>query len=321
MANSKITVVIPCYNAENYIVKCFDKLNVQTYRDFDVVIVDDCSTDKSYEKILSVKDNYDFNVSVVKNEKNSGPAISRNVGVKIADGEYIAFCDSDDYYEPNFLEIMLSELIDNDAELAFCGYSVVNEKGEKENRPLPFDKQPENIKESLKVNCDSLCMMLVKADIIKKTPLPDLRNGEDMAVVPLLVQKANKVRLISDCLYNYYRRSGSASQKPSMPVVESLIKSFNYLKDNFDKKYYSELEFIGIKNLLYSAEITLFSVGYKRKTGKKILTDFEKDFPRWYKNDGIKALPSYKKMVLKLLKMRFFFTIRIVALIRSAKIK
>ena len=119
MANSKITVVIPCYNAEKYIVKCFDKLNEQTYRDFDVVIVDDCSTDRSYEKILSVKDNYDFNVSVVKNEKNSGPAISRNVGVKIADGEYIAFCDSDDYYEPNFLEIMLSELIDNDAELAF----------------------------------------------------------------------------------------------------------------------------------------------------------------------------------------------------------
>ena len=76
MANSKITVVIPCYNAEKYIVKCFDKLNGQTYRDFDVVIVDDCSTDKSYEKILSVKDNYDFNVSVVKNEKNSGPAIS-----------------------------------------------------------------------------------------------------------------------------------------------------------------------------------------------------------------------------------------------------
>ena len=54
MANSKITVVIPCYNAEKYIVKCFDKLNEQTYRDFDVVIVDDCSTDKSYEKILSI---------------------------------------------------------------------------------------------------------------------------------------------------------------------------------------------------------------------------------------------------------------------------
>ena len=100
---SKISVIIPCYNAEKYIKKCFEGLEKQTFREFDVIVVDDFSTDNSLNILYEIKQNSKLKIKVIKMKQNVGPGEARNVGIKASDSEYLAFCDSDDYYEENFL--------------------------------------------------------------------------------------------------------------------------------------------------------------------------------------------------------------------------
>ena len=100
-----ISVIIPCFNAEEYIVRCVEKLEEQTFKSFEVIIVDDCSNDNSVKLLEEVRDKSSADISIIKLEKNSGPGVARNVGIKNARGRYLAFCDIDDYYDPHFLRI------------------------------------------------------------------------------------------------------------------------------------------------------------------------------------------------------------------------
>ena len=318
---SKITVIIPCYNAEKYIERCLMALNNQCYKDFKVIIIDDASQDNTVVKIAEVARKVSFEIDFVYNEKNSGPAFSRNRGICLADSDYLCFCDSDDWFDSNFLASMLKRVEADGSDIAFCGYRIVSSNGDEEERPLCCKHSIVNCEEALGLDLDSLCMMLVKAPIMKSTLLPDIRNGEDMAVVPLLISKANKCSVVSECLYNYYRNTQSASQTANMRVVESLVLSFKHVCENLPSSQRELLEYIGIRNLLYPSIITLFTFTYDIKKAKEIIESFETDFPTWHKNVMIKTLPKYKKLVLFFICKRLFFLIRLVALLRSFMIR
>lgn len=314
---NKVTIVIPCYNAENYIDSCIDSLLKQEYQNFNVIFIDDASKDRTVEKLENSVLNCNFDIKILKNKENSGPAVSRNRGILSAVTKYITFCDIDDSYEPNYLSKLLSELEKNDADLAFCGYSVVDEKENKVKRPLSFNGVLTNKIDILKLDVDSLCMLMVKTDIMKDTLLPNIRNGEDMAVVPLLMVKSNNCVAISECLYNYYRRNNSASEKPSMQVVNSLITSFEFIKNHFPEEYLEIEEYIGIRNLLYAGLITLFSFSFDVNVANQILENFEECYPNWKRNQYINELPNYKKIVLKLAGKRIYLGIWFLAWLRK----
>lgn len=314
---NRITVVIPCYNAEEYIDGCIHSLQNQLFSDFEVIFVDDASKDNTVRKLENIALNSNLNIQIIKNEKNCGPAKSRNRGILAATTEYITFCDADDWYEVEFLSTLYKGLKKNNADLAICGYSVVDEKGNKEKRPLNQSCVVEKKEDMLGIDVDSLCMLMVKTTIMKDTLLPDIRNGEDMAVVPLLMMKANKCLVIRECLYNYYRRSGSASETVTMKVVDSFVESFNHIREHFPKGYVEIEEYIGVRNLLYAGLITLFSFSYDIKKANKILGDFEKSYPNWIKNDYIEEMPRYKVVVLKLAHNRYYVAIWVLAKLRK----
>ncbi len=101
------SVIIPSYNREKYIVKALDSLAYQNFRNFETIVIDDCSTDNSYQ--LAVTHPLE-NKTVIKNEVNSERCISRNNGIKAAKGKYICFLDSDDYHLPNHLQVLYDEI-------------------------------------------------------------------------------------------------------------------------------------------------------------------------------------------------------------------
>lgn len=314
---AKVTVIIPCYNVEKYIEKCIRSIDNQSKEGIDIICIDDCSTDNTVNTLMSLKEECVNNIIILRNESNMGPAASRNKGILMAKSEYIAFCDSDDWYDIDFLKLMIGAIEKNDANLAFCGYKVVDENGKKELRPLCAVDKFNKVNEAIKLDVDSLCMMVVKTNIMKATLLPDIRNGEDMAVVPLLIVKAGGFVAVKECLYNYFRRSSSASQKATMKVVKELEKSFKYIEDNFPDGNDLVLEYIGVRNLLYAGLITLFSFSYDVNTAKRITNDFETKHKCWNKNKLIDGMPTYKKIVLKFVSMRWFWAIRLVAMIRN----
>jgi glycosyltransferase involved in cell wall biosynthesis len=314
---AKISVIIPCYNAGQYIDRCFSSIKNQSFNDAQVIFIDDCSTDATLSKLADLQKKYPSEIVVLRNEKNSGPAVSRNKGIIAATSEYTAFCDCDDWYEPDFLEKMLNTLEKNHADIVFCGYHVADEHGNQQSRPISSVCGSLSLSEALGLEADSLCMLMVKSSIMKETLLPDIRNGEDAAVVPLLTVRSQRHAVLSECLYNYFRRQGSASQKPDMRVVDSLVASFEYTKINFPKERIVELEYIGMKNVLYAAVISLFDFSYDTKKANEIISDFEKDFPHWIDNPYFSKLNRYKQVVLKLEHFRCYFMIRLIALFRK----
>ena len=316
-----VTIVIPCYNVAKYIKRCIDSLVDQSFQKFKVILVDDKSTDDTYQYLLQLQATSGLDIMVLQNSCNSGPAVSRNKGILEADTKYITFCDSDDWYEPDFLKTMVSLLEDNSADMAFCGYKVVDEHGNSQSRPVYNRSGLISREEAFCLDADSLCMLMVKTDIMKDTLLPDLRNGEDVATVPLLMAKANRYAATVSCLYNYFRRSDSASERPTMKAVESLVCSYQYVQKNFPDKYIKEKEFLGIKNLLYSTMITLFSCSNNRHMAKSLLQEFEDIYPNWKNNPYIASLRGYKKIVLQFLYYRFFLGVKFISFVRLITVK
>lgn len=313
----KVTVVIPCYNAEKYIDRCIKALKQQKCQEFEAIFIDDASEDNTVGRIKNMAAGCEYSYKIIENSINSGPAASRNKGIEEASTEYITFCDADDWYEPNFIGEFIGLLEKEKAEIAFCGHTVVDENENKIERPLKEARVLTQKEEILSLDVDSLCMMMVKTSIMKKTPLPDIRNGEDMAVIPMLMLQANKCVVIPNCLYNYFRRGDSASENASIKVVDSIVRSFEYILEKFPDKYGEEKEYIGIRNLLYAGMITLFSVSYNCQKAKELIVFFESEFPLWKDNRYISKMPTYKKLVLKMLEYRFYFGIWVLAKIRA----
>lgn len=113
-----VSVIIPTYNRSGLVVKAIDSVLAQTYSYFEIIVVDDCSTDDT----IAVLSKYGDRIRLVKNEVNSYVGFARNFGVSLARGEYVAFLDSDDSWLPNKLELQLTWMIDNDFEISTTGF-------------------------------------------------------------------------------------------------------------------------------------------------------------------------------------------------------
>ncbi len=124
-----VSVITPVYNAEKFIKQTIESVINQTYKDWEMILVDDCSTDSSFEIISDYAKKYS-NIKVFKNEKNSGPVDTRNFAIENASGRYIAMLDSDDLWKPEKLEKQIKFMQENDVYFSYSAYDIVNEKGE-----------------------------------------------------------------------------------------------------------------------------------------------------------------------------------------------
>lgn len=296
----QISVIIPCYNASQYIDRCFTALEQQVYKDFEVIVVDDYSTDDTVAKIGAWKKKGTLSINLLQNEVNNGPAHSRNKGISKASGNFISFCDIDDWYDESYLSEMVKAQSNNNADMVFCGYKLVfdSSKNIKHVLDVTFENT-HNKKDVLLLGIDSLWTLIVRKEIISEIPQPDIRNGEDMAIIPLLIVNSRNFAFIKKPMYNYYCRSGSASTTPSLSVIDSLKKSFNHICTNMPDLYEQETEFIGIKNLLYGASLNLFKLSYEKDYAQRIIVEFESRFPNWRHNEYISSLPIFKRVFIK----------------------
>ena len=122
----KISVIVPIYKVEKYIHRCIDSIINQTYKNLEIILVDDGSPD-SCPRICDEYAKKDKRIKVIHKE-NGGLSDARNKGVDIATGDYIAFVDSDDYIHPNMYEVLIYELEKNNSDIALCKYKIVYEK-------------------------------------------------------------------------------------------------------------------------------------------------------------------------------------------------
>ncbi|GAB1373867.1 MAG: glycosyltransferase family 2 protein [Bacteroidales bacterium] len=238
-----ISVIIPVYRVSSLIERSLNSIINQTFRDFELVLVDDCGGDNSIEiaeELLAASWQRGI-FKIEYNNSNLGVSASRQRGMEVASGDYIIHLDSDDYFEPNLLEMLYSSLIDTDSEIAVCGYWI-EKKGFSEryysslSHITPFviegiEERSRYIGEILANKAPSaLWNKLVKREVYERGEvsfLPHLRD--DLSVSPLLVMTAKKVVVIPDALVHYVMFN-AASVSYTIGHLKLVAAALNYLE-------------------------------------------------------------------------------------------
>ncbi len=218
---SKISIITATYNSMKFIENLAASIKSQTYTNWEWLIVDDCSTDETfnYLKVLEEQDN---RIKVFINETNSGAAVTRNVALANATGEYIAFVDSDDLWLPEKLNTQLVFMQSNNYTFSFTAFSLITEDGLE--RPVNIDLN--NKKASFTYN-DMLCKratlgcstVMIKRDIIQNLSMPLLRTGQDYAFWLKILKENNCAYLLKESLTKYRIVANSISRNKYKKAV------------------------------------------------------------------------------------------------------
>lgn len=230
--NIKVSIIVPVYNVEAYVEKCINSILMQTYKNYELILLNDGSTDNSYNVLLKYKDN-PF-VTII-DKTNTGQSDTRYQGLMMAEGDYVYFVDSDDYIEPYTLERLVTQVDKSNADVVFGRYRLVNEDGNilREQKQYQI-KLLENKEVILR---DAICFSNFKASLwlklIKRNLLLDsykedvreLRVNEDMYLSIRLASVCKKVIFINDIIYNVLQREGSVSRgiKPELITSNEII--------------------------------------------------------------------------------------------------
>ncbi|MDE6292213.1 MAG: glycosyltransferase, partial [Bacilli bacterium] len=227
----KVSIIIPVYNAENYIDECLDSCINQTYKNIEIICVNDGSSDASLEHIEKYMKTYK-NIVLI-NQENSGVAVARNVGIDASTGDYVMFVDSDDYIDANMVFIMISELVkanmdavkcNVDTTLAFFQHSKI--KNNRVYRDAEYqDIIIKQLFEDNNIFCTA-CNAIYKRELCGVFP-KGFRYGEDVLFNGEYFLKAKSVALIKDALYHYRNNPTSVTHKPNIDTTINNLEHFN----------------------------------------------------------------------------------------------
>lgn len=293
-----VSLIIPCYNSGEYLGKCIESIKQQKEKNFEVVFIDDASTDNTLARLNEFKNSSIISVTILKNQHNRGPGYSRNKAISHARGKYIAFCDSDDYFSTDLITKLNYEISNKENDIFLYGYKK-DINGKIINTNYINEINMYTSKNDIIAHClDSLCLMCIKREMFNDIKLPNLYNGEDVVAVYALMFKSSSIKCIPDDLYVYKMRKNSLSTSIDKELPYKLVKVYSKIKNLVvdDSKL---IEYIGIKIVLYGAVLNGCKAGLSAKKIKIIIEKFETDYPNWADNLYIKKLNFSKKIFLK----------------------
>lgn len=244
-----VSVIVPVYNVYKWIDQCMESIISQTFTDFEVILVNDGSTDGSEVKCREWE-RKDNRVKVISKE-NGGPSIARNCGIQKAQGEFLVFIDSDDWVDPTYLEKLYNAIIDNNAVMSECDiYRFNNNTGEKTYRNCAGSVGIKyTLEEHMKYGYTAIWKCMVKKSLFVDWGItfPNC-HSESRAVYPLLLAISGGIANVQEALYYYRRfRTNSLSEKPrinngdenavGLQAFNNLLQSFRIcgLYDRFEK--------------------------------------------------------------------------------------
>lgn len=234
---NKISIIIPAYNVEQYIQRCMDSILASTYRNIEVIAIDDGSTDKTG----AILDGYrEDNRVIVVHQENRGLVAVRETGIAMASGDFVGFVDGDDAIEPDMYERLLKNAMIEKADISHCGLCVIWPDARKELHYGTGKKIVQSGKDALKELLDgvlfdaSLCNKLYKRELLADSCLDaTVQSNEDMLRNFTLFSRANRVIFEDFCGYQYWSRENSMSNDAK--VIQrnrQVMKARRIIRDN-----------------------------------------------------------------------------------------
>ncbi|QNF26187.1 glycosyltransferase [Metabacillus elymi] len=237
---SKISVIVPVYNVDEFLPNCISSILEQTYKDIELILINDGSTDKSGE-ICNEFAEKDDRVKVLHN-KNSGPSSARNAGIKLAQGEFIAFVDADDTIEPNMYEILLKHSLEHNADIVVCPFKTIN----------------------LVNNTEAISSIMKDANIIfdkhkiEKQIIPSILNNKTYSLMPIFNKLYKKSLFYSNNIKFDTEKSHSEDARLNftlLTIINNLVyieqPLYNYFireRDSLTNKIRSDLHIYAFDN-------------------------------------------------------------------------
>lgn len=203
-----VSVIMPVYNCEKYLDETIESIRNQTYDHFELIAVDDCSTDKSGQIIKQFSE-IDKRIKYVKLRINSGAAIARNTAVQLANGEFLAFIDSDDLWKPDKLERQLAFMKENSISFCCTSYEIIDELGRLTGEiRVPKSEIDYNY---LLFHNQGNSTIVYNAKKLGKTVIPPIRKRNDYVMWLSVIKKAKKLHGLQEVLTSYRERPDSLS--------------------------------------------------------------------------------------------------------------
>ena len=230
-----ISIIIPVYKVEKYLVRCLDSVLAQTYKDLQIILVDDGSPDKC-PQICDEYASKDKRVKVI-HQKNAGVSNARNNGLKIANGDYVLFIDSDDYIIPDMCAKMLTLAQQTKADMVVCDMQYVNATQKKKPAHITYISKPyisvSNALEYLVTNASfgysCMCNKLICQKWFQNTYFSeDIKRGEDLIMLSSLLSQITKIVYIPVKFYYYFQNPQGVTSSKELRTRIDAYKAFKY---------------------------------------------------------------------------------------------
>ena len=318
----KVSVIIPVYNCEDFLPQCIDSLRRQTIQEIEMIFVCDASPDDSLA-ILRRYEQMDSRIRVIAFEKNRGVSAARNAGIEMASGEYVIFCDSDDWVEPEMYERLYAMAAEHDADIAFC--RVFKDYANKqENVPLGFATgtrfDAQQIRETLipamlskKTDSDELPLSgytprnIFRREVLEKHRFrEEIRYAEDLLFIIECMLSSRAAVALDEAYYHYRFHGGSVTKRYSAHVPKSHDLSNDaieaLLKDNAEcmrrmTVRRRKMAVTAVRNLCYPG--TPYGFFARVREARRYMN--RADVRRWFKDVNPFAFPP--KLAMRLFLM------------------
>lgn len=246
-----ISIITPCFNAEKFISQTIESVLNQTYLNWELIIVDDCSSDNSKEVVESYKCN-DSRIILLESTFNQGVAATRNIAIDFAKGDYVAFLDADDQWDSNKLALQLAYMEKNDCYFSYCNYRIVNEENKVLSSSLPLVKKKMSYADLLKGNDIGCLTVMINVKKLGKKKFLKIGH-EDFALWLSYLKNGVKAHLIDEVLASYRVHSESVSHNKLKAAkftwniyrnIEkfSVVKSLLYFLQYGTKSFFKHLK-------------------------------------------------------------------------------
>lgn len=306
----KLSIIIPVYNVEKYLAECLKSVLFYDNTDYDVIAVDDGSTDSSYKILEKYAHDFPNKLKVIR-KNNGGLGSARNSGLACSNSEYVVFLDSDDFYSPNAVSEML-DICSEAFDICFFDFISITEDG-KFIKNLPGGKNPNSYfnlesRPEILFELPSGTNKIFRRKIFEETSVyfPDRAWFEDLRTTPKLYIYAKKMLYVDKQWYNYRQQSQSITHGSSPDRNIEIIDAVNdvicfYKQNHLYDKYKNELEYLVYYNELLTSVDRVNLINPESSIQNELLNYFLDNFPNYHQNKYFKSNPIKYKLLNSLI--------------------
>lgn len=305
---TKVSVIIPVYNAEKYLEQCISSIANQTMQDIEILVINDGSTDNSLNILDELSQKYKGKLKIFEKE-NGGAGSARNLAIENATGEFIKFVDADDYLKADILEKMYNIAKEHNVKLVRGNYQTIIGPIRTEDKCSWSDVQGSKIidvrktKDYIVTETPGIGNKLISRDLIGNLRFPEKTKWEDLAIIPIIVASSEKLFHIDEPVYNYRVNMNTTIKDfiNKIPSILDIIKCLENVEKQMElrglsEEYKNQIESLYILHTLFRVENAMLWVNFPHKKKEIVVSSLlgilDAKYPNWKENQIIEQYRS-----------------------------